>query len=290
MTEKKIELIKRICGIALSVLIVLTGICFITVCLKIYGSGSSPFTVESISRGFSSIAAVVWICVAAILLRGAFGLIFPDSEKKLRADKDDERTLRGLMARYTVKEGTDAAGEVNALRKKRGLIKLVTSIICVICALLPLPWALNTDRYTLEALTGNRVIIETVILVAAFTAVALAACAVAVVLMGRSRSRELAVIKAALASGDAVKLDPSVNQTEAAENAEARETAAEKGRASVLRAPKAVINWCSEHVGAVRIAVLAVGVVFLVLGTLNGGMGDVLHKAIKICTECIGLG
>ena len=31
-------------------------------------------------------------------------------------------------------------------------------------------------------------------------------------------------------------------------------------------------------------------VVLVVLGVLNGGMNDVLVKAIHICTECIGLG
>jgi len=29
---------------------------------------------------------------------------------------------------------------------------------------------------------------------------------------------------------------------------------------------------------------------FIVLGVLNGGAGDVLMKAIAVCTECIGLG
>ncbi|MBQ8341826.1 MAG: thioredoxin [Clostridia bacterium] len=41
---------------------------------------------------------------------------------------------------------------------------------------------------------------------------------------------------------------------------------------------------------AVRGVILAVGIVFVVLGVLNGGMADVLGKAIRICTECIGLG
>ena len=31
-------------------------------------------------------------------------------------------------------------------------------------------------------------------------------------------------------------------------------------------------------------------VALVVLGIFNGGMGDVLAKAVKICTECIGLG
>ncbi len=40
----------------------------------------------------------------------------------------------------------------------------------------------------------------------------------------------------------------------------------------------------------VRIVLYLAAVVFVVLGVLNGGMHDVLVKAIRICTECIGLG
>jgi len=40
----------------------------------------------------------------------------------------------------------------------------------------------------------------------------------------------------------------------------------------------------------VRIAILTVAVLLVTLGLLNGGMHDVLVKAINICTECIGLG
>ena len=31
-------------------------------------------------------------------------------------------------------------------------------------------------------------------------------------------------------------------------------------------------------------------IVFIVLGVMNGGLRDVLVKAVNICTECIGLG
>ena len=39
-----------------------------------------------------------------------------------------------------------------------------------------------------------------------------------------------------------------------------------------------------------RRALYAAAVLFIVLGVLNGGLHDVLVKAIHICTECIGLG
>ncbi len=43
-------------------------------------------------------------------------------------------------------------------------------------------------------------------------------------------------------------------------------------------------------VALVRIALAAAGVALVALGVYNGGMKDVLLKAINICTQCIGLG
>ena len=39
-----------------------------------------------------------------------------------------------------------------------------------------------------------------------------------------------------------------------------------------------------------RCTVLAIALVFILLGIGNKGFLDVLGKAIRICTECIGLG
>lgn len=40
----------------------------------------------------------------------------------------------------------------------------------------------------------------------------------------------------------------------------------------------------------IRVIIAAAAVVLIALGVMNGGMFDVLVKAINICTECIGLG
>ncbi|MBQ7454891.1 MAG: thioredoxin [Clostridia bacterium] len=37
-------------------------------------------------------------------------------------------------------------------------------------------------------------------------------------------------------------------------------------------------------------ALLAAAAVLITAGALNGGLRDVLAKAVSICTECIGLG
>jgi hypothetical protein len=45
-----------------------------------------------------------------------------------------------------------------------------------------------------------------------------------------------------------------------------------------------------ERLGRIRAIVLSVAAVFVVVGIFNGSMADVLIKATRICTECVGLG
>ena len=49
-------------------------------------------------------------------------------------------------------------------------------------------------------------------------------------------------------------------------------------------------KWRKAGAWSLRIALLAVGVFFVVVGIQNGGMTDVFEKAKNICTQCIGLG
>lgn len=45
-----------------------------------------------------------------------------------------------------------------------------------------------------------------------------------------------------------------------------------------------------KHIRLIRMALIAAAILFILLGAMNGGAGDVLIKAKNICTECIGLG
>ena len=66
----------------------------------------------------------------------------------------------------------------------------------------------------------------------------------------------------------------------------------EQKRPSPLRAerPPAAPAERGRALPALRIALYAAAVVLIVLGVMNGGLWDVLVKAVNICTECIGLG
>lgn len=67
----------------------------------------------------------------------------------------------------------------------------------------------------------------------------------------------------------------------ASERQPARKTGRRTGMRAGLR-PQARL-W-------VRLSLYAAAIAFIVLGVMNGGLRDVLVKAIMICTECIGLG
>lgn len=73
------------------------------------------------------------------------------------------------------------------------------------------------------------------------------------------------------------------------------------GQGSRLRAQKAPSSSLTKQYAAesirsskpvqrARIALYALAIIMVVWGMMNGGLRDVLVKAINICTECIGLG
>ena len=45
-----------------------------------------------------------------------------------------------------------------------------------------------------------------------------------------------------------------------------------------------------SHKKGLRLGLYGLALALVVLGVINGGLKDVLYKAITICTECIGLG
>ena len=63
------------------------------------------------------------------------------------------------------------------------------------------------------------------------------------------------------------------------------ETASVRDQKSAYKRPRTM-----DRLHIVRVLILCAAIGCIVLGALNGGLRDVLIKAINICTECIGLG
>lgn len=83
MTYENTKQLRKIYGIALTVMIVIAGICLMAACICIYASGGDePYSREAVAEAFSGIAFPVYLCLGMIV--GSFILDFtlPAEPKK----------------------------------------------------------------------------------------------------------------------------------------------------------------------------------------------------------------
>jgi hypothetical protein len=260
MTEKKIKRLHLICGIVSSCLILLAGACLILACLSIYQSGEKPFSRESVGAWFSKIQIPIYLCLAGVLGGGILSWLYPLPKATEKGVLDGQKTISRLLTRFPEAE-FDVATKAR-LKKERGLRKLLTVVcaaVACIATILSLIYACNPDRYTLENLNGD--ILRSALIVLGISSVVIALFYLCKLLCDASLARELATIKEAVKSASPTK----------------KET-----RENPMSSP-----W---KAWAIRGAILLMGIVLVLLGIFNGGAEDVLGKAIRICTECIGLG
>ena len=67
MNEKKLRLIHTVCGIFVSVALIVAAICLINASNAIYNSGDKPYTPESVSAAYAKIAIPLWVADFAVL-------------------------------------------------------------------------------------------------------------------------------------------------------------------------------------------------------------------------------
>ena len=253
-------------GILLSVLILTVGVCFALSCVSICQSGDSPFTRESITAHFDRIALPTYLCIAGVIGGAVLGLVLPVDGGRVKSRRDPEDALNKLAARLDLASCDEATAA--ALRSERKWRRRVTVILTVLAGvtLLPAPaWCVDPTHFSVENL--NTDIKTAALFILPCAAVSLGLLTGERLLRHASVARETAAVKAALAAGKG--------------NAKPAEK---------VNADKKKLTENPHFVWGIRGLILAVGVLFIVLGIFNGGMADVLGKAIRICTECIGLG
>lgn len=266
MTTQTKGRIHLVYGILLSVLILTVGVCFALSCISIYQSGASPFTRESISTHFARIAIPTYICIAGVIGGAILSLALPVDGGKVKSRRDPEAALTKLAVRLDLDNCDEAVAD--SIRRERKWRRAVTVILWTLAGITLLPalaWCVNPAHFSIEDL--NTDIKTAALFILPCAVVSLGLLTGERLLRHASVARETATVKAALV--------------------------AVKGTAKPAeKANPDKKNWVSDprFMWGVRGAILAVGIVFVVLGVLNGGMADVLGKAIRICTECIGLG
>lgn len=274
MSESKGRKIRLIYGIVLSVFTALIGVLFIAQVLRIYYSGADkPYSYELVSLRLQEIAVPVILWLAAVIGGAVVWSIFPE-KKVLSGAMDEKSTLKKLKTRLP-ELGEEYEEQKQTMRKKakiRRLVKAVCAGLCVLCAIVCAGYLFNFTNFPVED-NGSKVtaeVLEMVWAVLPWLVACFLFCLVATMYESKLLKEETAVVKSLIAQN-------------------AKKGVIVKGKKETKQEQSGLFS-SKNLVLYTRVALLCLGVVFVVVGVFNGGMKDVFAKAIKICTECIGLG
>ena len=259
MSDKMKKKVRLIGGIALSVMLVVTGVLCAVACVSIYNIGDRPFTPENISAAFSNVAPFAYITIAAVIAFVIWTLIYPEEAAKPRAIKDKQITLSMLSARLNADAADkEILAEIEKEKKLCSTVNLVAALISLVSALPAIIYTLNFANFDMDY---NAAVVAACLWVLPCSFIVMGVCIARGYIVSASAERQITLVKSAIAKSSATK--PNV------------QSKPETDKRITL---------------GIRAAIAAIAIVFIVIGIFNGGMADVLYKAINICTECIGLG
>ena len=214
-----------------------------------------------------------------------------EDEEADKPVQDVERTRDLVCAR--VAQPSEEMAKEQALQKKLQLGGWIGFAVCMLPILL---YITNGAHFALTDAEGlDHSIVSMVAFVVPWTVIGLACLVVTTVLQGRSIQREADAATALMKEAAAAKAAEAAKAgAESAKTAEAPSADAESEKApSASKAAAPLYNTSPETARKrviIRRVLLVAAVIFVVLGVQNGSMKDVLVKAIRICTECVGLG
>ncbi len=268
MSEKTVKRIRFISALVMSALAVIAGLLFICSAIAIYQSGDQPYTPVSIAEKFRKIAIPAALFVIWAVGGGILSIALPLPEKRIKGEADPAVTLLRISQRVDMHSlpAQLAQGAAHE-RKKRKLLLICTVFLYVISSAAALVYLFLPGSFASDDF--NRDILKATLTVSACMALPFAASVVYVFIARKSMQKEIRYLKQALA---AQKTSPAPVQNEVS------------GAAAWFKKNSSVM------LTAARCSLLLIGAVLVLLGVFNGGADDVLGKAIKICTECIGLG
>lgn len=261
LNERAIKSIRLLLPILVGVMLAVCAVLFILSAVSINKIGASPYTYETVGAAFSRIAVPVYITVALAAIAGVtLTLLLPDEKRRVKPPRD---VLSRLKRAYRTADlsgaGEKTMEKIRFERRLRASIRLANFFIFAIGLVIALCCAINPDNYG-EGVSShelNASVINVVTAVVIYLSPALAVSALRIPIDSLSAEYELKLVEAL-------------------------------PRKRIERAER---EGCGiPYTAIAQITVISLAVLLIVLGIFNGGMSDVVQKAIKICTECIGLG
>lgn len=269
MKERTPKLVRNYYGWVFGAFTVVVGALFLWKVLELYFTGTAPdfqgttpFTRQRVEEALSGIAWAVWLWIAAVIAGFVLWEVFPVAEKhrKIPEDLQYARLAKRLPSSAPQGRESDFA-LVERGRKLIFALKAAAWSLFAIAAIYGIVYLCIPANFPNENVTEEMLEFVKHVFPCIFAGL--------VVIAGAGIYEKYAV-KSIL---------PAVKKvTFGLKPVERRQTIVEK----VVR------DW--RFVLAVRVAVLALAVAFIIWGVNNGSARSVFIKAINICTECIGLG
>ncbi|MBQ3229358.1 MAG: hypothetical protein IJB43_12340 [Clostridia bacterium] len=254
MNEKKLRLIHTVCGCVISAALIVATVCLILSAHTIYTSGDSPYTPESIGAEYNKIAIPLWVAISAVFAGIILNIALPMPKSKAKAIKDPFIKLRILQKKLP--EGISHDG-IARQRYVRKAYRAVCALLCAIAFIPAIITLCDYDSFTVDNLTPALLrVVGMLAIGAVISGVLLFALSV---IERRSAEREIEWTKVAISEGKKSDQIGTKNDTENTKK-------------------------------IVRLVLVGVACALIVIGLTQDGFYDVLQKAIRICTECIGLG
>lgn len=264
---------RNLYGIFLGAFSIVLGAAFIVQVWRIFYIGDRAFTVARVRKYFWQIAPIVFAWLEAVIGGAVLHYIYPTSET-LPAYRNEGITLSRLSRLLPNGESR------GAFSKKRKTAWIVCLSLCLAlfaagCVFFFTPFSIAEEGFFAQHEEATRLVLSLPWFI-------VLGCVWSGVWAYDSKSKRLEIV--------ALK-------KEIAENAK-------KGvKANAVNTESVKSCWISEKLMAVkkfcankwfgigvRIALVAIAVVFIITGIAGGGMEDVFEKAVNICTQCIGLG
>ena len=271
MTKDKKMRLHRIFNIILAAFIILTGLCFMAGCLRIYFNvtfeGGLPvfhpyqeYSREIVADTFSKIAIPVYATILLAVLGFVYEFISPLSRKKEKVNKDYKNLAKRLSVKKNIESGEQDKETVSAIYKikwKRTAKKWVLAAVWTVFSILFLAYATASKNYT-DDINGSVLNAFLVLL----SCIVIPFCYSVFFIYSTEKSYEKEV--------ELLRKLPDAKEADIRS-----EEKKEQGNiVSVMR---------YIFIGAAIVALLIAGIYL-------GGYGDVLTKAVNLCTECVGLG
>ena len=260
--DSKLEKAQLILTLILSLVIFVAAISYVVSCVSIYTSGEdTPFSRGVVVEHLKKLLPISLTTLALVICVGVLSLF--TTEKKVKSIPIKSKIQLKLIEKKLSKNYSEEySSQKNRESKLRGMLIIIASVLSVVMIATALVFVLDSSRYSLDNV--NLDIAHAVIIAAVAAVLVFADIFVLSLLLDRSYSRECSSAKSELARQKAAGISPT---------------------------PCEEYNFNEGHtVFLVRLTLIAVAITFIILGITNGGMADVLGKAVRICTECIGLG